>query len=202
MEKAKKSLLDIELEFKNSLKIPIIKPTKQFFFCPVGLIGSGKSTIAKIISERLNLLRLSTDELRRILKENEYDFELVGETGLRIANEFARLGFSIALDLDCGNPQVKEFVEKIARDLNAKVVWVHINTPEEFIIKGLRKDHHFRAWLADTSEKMIDNYYVQKEKRIRENTSFDFLCTLDNSRSDIDMQIDECEQKINHYINK
>ena len=200
MEQSKKSLLEVEIEFKKSIKIPTIKPVQQFFFCPVGLIGSGKSTLTKVLSERLHLLRLSTDELRKVLKENGYDFEFVREIGLKIANEFAQQGFSIALDFDCGNPQAKRFVEKVSSDLHAKVVWVHINTPEDFIIEGLKKDHHYRAWLADTSEKMIDNYYVQKEKRLKENTQFNFLYTFDNSRQYINNQIDECEAKIKDFL--
>ncbi len=193
-----KTLEDIEKDFKLSIEIPKHIPKKQFFFCPVGLVGAGKTTVTKPISERLNLLRLSSDELRKILKNNGYDYSSVKKTSLKIAEEFAKKGFGISFDMDCGNPEVKKFVEDLAEELRAKIVWVHINTPEEHIFEKFRK--HSPSWLADNSQTMIDNYYSQKEKRMKENTQFNYLFTFDTSKPDIEKQIDNCIGKIENLL--
>ena len=69
-----KSLDEIKHEFVKNLEIPSLIPQKQFFFCPVGLVGVGKSTVTKPISKRFNLLRISSDELRKLLLDNGFDY--------------------------------------------------------------------------------------------------------------------------------
>ncbi len=192
----KKTIQEIENEYKNSVEIPNIVPEKQFFFCPVGIVGSGKTTVTKAVSKKLGLLRLSSDELRKLLKENGHDYSSVKEIGFRIAEEFVEKKFSIAFDMDCGNPESKEFVERLSEKYNVKIIWVHINTPEEHILKGLLKDAHYRAWLAEDPQIMIRNYFSQKEKRLKENTKFDYFFTFDTSKSDMQEQISECVEKI------
>ena len=195
-----KSVEDIEKEFRSSIEIPQDIPKKQFFFCPVGLVGAGKTTVTKPIAKRFGLVRLSSDELRETLKKNGHDYSPIKEIGFKLAREFAQKGFSIAFDMDCGNPEVKESVEKLAEKLHAKIVYVHINTPEEYIFEKFRK--HPPSWLADNPKTMIDNYYAQKEKRLKENTPFDYLFTFDTSRPDVNKQIEDCIKKIEDVLIK
>lgn len=195
----KKTLAEIESAFKESLEIPAIKSPKQLFFCPVGLVGAGKTTVTKPIAKRFGLIRLSSDELRKMLKENGYDYSPVKEIGLRIATEYALKGYGIAFDMDCGNPEVKDYVEAAAKKLGAKAIFVHVDTPQEFIFEKFRK--HPPSWLADDPQKMIENYNSQKEKRAKEDTKFGFLYTFDTSRDDVAEQIEECVRKIERAFN-
>ncbi len=194
----KKTLGEIEIDYISSLKIPENKPAKQIFFCPVGLVGAGKTTITKPIAERMGLLRLSSDELRKILKENGHDYSPVKDMGFKIAKDFAHKGFSIAFDLDCSNIDSKNFIEDLAADLKAEIIWVHIKTPESHIFEKFRK--HPPTWLADNPQMMIDNYNSQKEKRARENTHFDFFMTFDTSKDDVSGQIEEGIKRIQYFL--
>ena len=190
----KKSLQEIETDAKESLDIPVFKPARQIFFCPVGLVGAGKTTVTRPISKRVGLVRLSSDELRKTLKENGYTYAPVKEIGLRIANEMAREGFSLAFDMDCGNPEVKSFVEKLAQELSAKAIFVRVEAPEGYVFEKFRR--HPPSWLASNPQTMIDNYYAQKEKRMKENTKFDYFFTFDTSKPDLEEQIEDCVKKI------
>jgi predicted kinase len=194
----KKSLEEIAAKFKASLEMPSHTPSRQFFFCPVGLVGAGKTTVTKPLSRRLGLLRFSSDELRKLLKENGHTYDRVKEIGLKLVDEYARKGFSISFDMDCGNPEVKKFVEVLADELHVSVIWVHIDTPEEYIFDKFRK--HPPSWLADNPQTMIDNYRAQKERRLQEDTQFDYFYTFDTSRPDIEAQIDECGAKIEGFL--
>jgi len=186
--------------FKSFIAIPKNIPDKQFFFCPVGFVGTGKTTVAKPISDRFGLLRISSDELRKILKENNLDFSPLKEIILKIAKEFAERGYSISFDMDCGNPETKTAIEELAKKLDAKIVWVHVDTPEDYVINGFINDAQYRSWLTNDPQKMIDNYHEQKERRAKENTHFDFLCTFDTSSPGLGRQINECCEKINKYL--
>jgi predicted kinase len=190
----KKTQFEIEREFKSQLAIPQLKPSSQLFFCPVGLVGAGKTTITKPISEKFNLLRISSDELRKLLKENGYSYEPLKDILLNISSDYAKQGYSIAFDMDCGNPILINAVEEWAAHSGAKVIWVHINTPQEFIFEKFKK--HPPTWLADNPQIMIDNYLAQKERRQKEGRVFDFFYEFDTSRDDIKVQIEECIEKM------
>lgn len=143
-------------------------------------------------------MRLSSDELRKMLKESGHNYSSVKNIGLGVAKEFAHKGYSISFDMDCGSPEVKNFVESLAKELRAIIVWVNINTPEAYIFEKFKK--HPASWLANDPQVMIDNYLAQKEKRGKEKTRFDFLCTFDTSKADIAKQLDDCCMKINGLL--
>lgn len=185
-----KSLEEVEIEFRNSIEIPKIKNTQQIFFCPVGLVGAGKTTVTKPISRELNLLRVSSDELRKILKENNHSYDPIADIGSKTVNDFAEQGYSIAFDMDCGNPKTKSWIETLAKRLNTEAFFVHITAPEEFIFNKFR--NHPPSWLANDPQVMIDNYLEQKRVRMKENTKFNFFYVFDTSKSDIKGQIEDC----------
>jgi predicted kinase len=191
---ANKTLEQIERDMKASIHIPEHRPIRQLFFCPVGLVGAGKTTITKPISEKLGLVRLSSDELRKMLKENGHDYSSVRKIGLAIATDFAYKGYSIAFDMDCGNPEVKDFVESLALKRGAQAVFVHVYAPQEFIFDKFRR--HPPSWLANDPQIMIENHLSQKEIRGKEKTQFDFLFAFDTSKPDLKEQIEHCYQKI------
>ncbi len=168
-------------KFLDSLIYPKEKPSKQIFFCPVGLVGAGKTTFTKPISEKLNLVRVSSDEMRKILKESGFGYSNLKEIILPIATDLINSGWSIAFDMDCGNIETKAFIDKISLEKNIRVIWVHVKSPEEYIFDKFKK--HPPTWLSDNPQKMIDNYFAQKEKREKEGTKFNFDFTFDASQN-------------------
>src|SRR3989344_7504565 len=109
MKLSGEDFLLIRKKYQKQLMLPPIDkvPVKQFFLCPVGLVGSGKSTVMKPLSEMLSLVRVSSDEIRKILKEWRVDYGELLEIVQPLAEELALQGFSIAFDADCGNPKTK-----------------------------------------------------------------------------------------------
>lgn len=182
-------LLLVRQEYQKRLVLPPVDriPKKQFFVCPVGLVGAGKSTVMRPLSAILSLVRISSDEIREILKERDVGYEQLMEIERPLAEEVAMQGFSIAFDADCGNPKTKEMVLKLAEKVTAKVLWIHINPPEDFILNKLRTYSH--TWLFKNDGEAVENYYRQKQKRLEEKTRFNFLTSIDASRSDLADQI-------------
>lgn len=184
-----KDILLIQQEYKKQLALsPVNKvPVKQFFLCPVGLVGAGKSTMMRPLSEMLSFVRISSDDIRELLKEHGADYEHLMEIVRPLAEELAARGFSIGFDADCGNPKTKEMILELAERMGAKVFWIHINPPEDFILNKLRAYNH--SWLFKNGKEAIENYHHQKQKRLEEKTHFDFLASIDTSRSDLADQI-------------
>ncbi len=194
-------LSSIRKEYQKQLALPPANkvPEKQFFLCPVGLVGAGKSTVMKPLSEILSLVRISSDDIRKILKERNVGYGQLMEIVRPLAEELAMQGFGIAFDADCGNPKTKEMILKLAEKAGAKVFWLHINPPEDFILNKLRMYNH--SWLFKNEEEAIENYYRQKQKRTKENIHFNFTATLDTSKPDLADQIKDIASLITKELN-
>lgn len=183
------NLLKIRRQYEKQLFVPPRDriPTTQFFLCPVGLVGAGKTTVVRPLSEKLGLVRISSDEVRKLLKDGHGQYDQLMEIVRPLAEELAEQGYSLAFDADCGNPKTKEFIIALAERVRAKVFWVHINPPEELILTKLKTYTH--TWLFKDGDEAVQNYFRQKEKRQAEQTPFEFLAEVDTSRPDVDAQI-------------
>lgn len=75
-------------KYEETLEIPDTKPEKQIMVCPVGVVASGKTTVIKPLSKKLSLLRISTDEIRKLLKENGYSYDSVKDLAFDLADKY------------------------------------------------------------------------------------------------------------------
>ena len=127
MEKFDSKLLEsIREEYEKSLEILPTKRPNQYILCPIGLIGSGKTTVMKLLAKKLGLVRISADEIRLIMEREGYSVE--GNPGrdlaMKVIDKYVRVGHSIAIDSDCAS-KIKELKKK-ADELNIKLIWLHI----------------------------------------------------------------------------
>lgn len=175
-------------EYEETLVIPSKPNRKQFMLCPVGIVGAGKTTVLKPMSERLSLVRLSGDEIRRILKEHGLGYDAVVPIGATLSRKYLSQGYSLALDSDAASPRSKEVIGNAEKEYGVMPVWIHINPPEAFILNKLR--NHEPSWLFSSPEEAIKNY--EERKYLHENVDeYPFVYTFDTSRDDLDAQIAE-----------
>lgn len=202
MNLTSEDIVSIREDYKKTLKLPvnINNNFHQFFLCTVGLVGAGKSTVIKPLSDKLSLVRISSDEIRQVLKERNVGYENLMEIIKPLVEELSIQGYSIAFDADCGNPRTKEMILNLAEKTGAKVFWINIDPPEEFILNKLQNYNH--TWLFKDSEDAINNYFRQKSRREEENTQFDFLTTIDTSKANLSDQIEECLKMIMDQIKR
>ncbi|MDD5726472.1 MAG: hypothetical protein PHC53_03625 [Patescibacteria group bacterium] len=172
--------------YEEQLELPSAKPTKQILLCPVGLVGSGKTTVVKPLSKALSLLRISTDEIRKILKENGFNYVRTREIAKNLIGKYLKLGHGVAIDADCAGSSY-ELINEISQNPQIKVIWIHINPPESFILNKLRNYKH--TWLFKNADDAI--YCYQERKPLHEHLDMPFLYTFDTSRDDLDKQIEE-----------
>ena len=191
------TLDEIQEKYERSLELPDIRPKKQYILCPIGAIGSGKTTVIKPLAKKLGLLRISADEIRKIMHDKNYSAE--GHPGrdlaMKLIDKYVRDGYSIAIDSDCASKI--EMIKEESRKFNLKVIWLHINPPEEFIINKLRNYRH--TWLFENGEAAVEGYFSRKP--LHENIDLPFLYTFDTSREDLDKQIEEAVDVIRREVN-
>lgn len=177
--------------YEKQLELPSLKPTHRILLCPVGLIGAGKTTVVKPLSKALSLLRISTDEIRKILKEKGFNYVRTREIAKNLIGKYLKQGYSVAIDADCVG-SLREAIDVISPDQRIKVIWIHINPPESFIINKLRNYKH--TWLFKDADNAIRNY--QQRKPLHEHLDMPFIYTFDTSRDDLEAQIKEAVKLI------
>jgi len=189
MELSVEDIASIREEYKKQLVLPPADkiPLKQFFVGLVGLVGAGKTTVAGPLSSALSLVKLSNDDVRKLLKERGAGYEHLTDIMMPVAEKLSPKGFSIVFDSDCGNPKTKKTILELADEAKARVFWIHVNPPEDFIVKKLRTHGH--TWLFKNGEQAVENYYEQKRRRQIEKTEFDFIASFDTSRLDLEEQV-------------
>ncbi|HEY4520375.1 MAG TPA: AAA family ATPase [Candidatus Paceibacterota bacterium] len=190
MNKLSQEQIHIFLEkYRQTVAVPYPKG-RQILLCPIGLVGAGKTTVMKPLAERLGLVRISGDEIRKMLKENGFINNRVDEIAFPVIESFLKEGYGVAVDSDC--IAKREKIEKKASELNIPIVWIHIAPPEEFIINKLKNYPH--SWLFKNADEAIKNY--ESRKPLHTKLDFNFVYTFDPSRPDINDQIDKAAEII------
>jgi shikimate kinase len=174
---------NIKATYLQQIVVPAHKPSKQYLLCPIGLVGAGKTTVVKPLAEKLSLVRISGDEVRKLFKESGYGYERVYEFAFEIIRQFISEGFSICIDSDCAGKI--EQIKKEAATKNLTLVWIHINPPESFIINKL--SNLTPNWLG-TAEEMVANYYERKP--LHKDIALEYTAVFDTSLPDIRKQIE------------
>jgi len=190
--KIDKKLSDIEMRkiislYEKTLSIPKRKLKEQFLLCPIGLMGSGKTTIIKLLAKKLFLVRISGDEIRELLNERGFDYDRVKEIGANVTKKYIERGFSVAIDADCVTKEVREYIEKFKNENKIKVFWIHINPPEKFIINNFKRPKP--AWLFKEFKDIKEGYLYRKS--LHKNIDLPFIYTFDPSRNDFNDQLNK-----------
>ncbi len=178
--------------YDASLAILTAKPEKPFLLCPIGLIGAGKTTVVKSLAERLELVRISGDEIRKLLKERGLEYEAVYGMVKELVRKYLALGYSVAVDSDCIRLYQDGSAAELEKEFDIQVIWIHVNPPEEFILEKLRTYPH--TWLFKDADQAIENYY--RKKPAHEKLNMPFTYVFDTSRDDLEKQISEATLKI------
>ena len=174
---------NIKATYLQHIIVPAHKPTKQYLLCPIGLVGAGKTTVVKPLAEKLSLVRISGDEIRKLFKESGYGYERVYELAFELIRQFLSEEYSVCIDSDCAG-KIKQ-IKKEATTKNLTLVWIHINPPESFIINKL--SNLTPNWLG-TAEEMVANYYERKP--LHKDIALEYTVVFDTSLPDIQEQID------------
>ncbi len=177
--------------------MPVRLNRKQFILCPVGIVGAGKTTVMKPLSERLSLVRISGDEIRKILKEHGLEYDAVVPIGAALSKKYLSQGYSLALDSDAASPRSKAVIDNAEQEFGAIPVWIHINPPEEFILNKLRTYKH--TWLFKDADEAVANY--KRRKNLHEDLEgIPFIYTFDTSQNNLESQIAEAAGLIKNLV--
>lgn len=188
-------------EYEQTLVLPTSKSQPQFTLCPVGLTGSGKTTVATALSEKLDLLRICRDDMRRISKQKNYDYSTsLNEMTRYIIEKYLQQGYNIAIDADCIG-SVREYMDQMQQRIGIVPVWIHINPPESFMIaNNSRRTFENTNGLFKDADAALAAY--ERRKPLHQHLTLPFVYTFDPSKDNFNQQIDEACEKIREYLHR
>lgn len=190
MESTEEILRWVTDEYRKTVVLPESKPRVPYLLCPVGLVGAGKSTVVIPLAKRLSLVRISTDEIRHLIVDRGEAWDRVPEVAYSLVREFAMSGYAVAIDSDCA-----EFSETIIAETEKNglpVFWIHIDPPEDFIVRKLSSFAH--SWLFRDAEEALATY--RERKKFHEHLTMPFMFRFDTSQDDLPDRIEVCARKI------
>lgn len=160
------------------------KERKLFIIALVGVVGSGKTHVAKILARRLGAKRITTDDVRVSLRGRGKSYGQAPAITARLAERALLHGKSVILDFDAINPARREEVNARAEKFGARVLTVEVRTPERLILARLREKRYTPGDLFLDAAEAVRAYFERKKFRTKfrgKHFTQDF--TIDNSRS-------------------
>lgn len=186
-------------KYEKLIEIPKKISLYQFILAPVGLVGSGKTTVIRPLSRYFSLIRISSDEVRVILK-SLYNTSYTQNDVLYIITfllkKYIKMGYGVAIDSNCENK--KDLISKLIKEFNIKVIWININPPESFILEKLANMNYLPGHVFKDANQALNTYL--KDKPIQRNLDMNFLSEIDTSKKDLEREILDTQNKIENFL--
>jgi hypothetical protein len=177
--------------FLRTVEVPQEKRKPQILLCPVGIVGSGKTTVMKPLCTRLGLIRISLNKIRMLLKAGGFNYTQTLSIAHGVVGQFLQDGYSIGLDVDCVG-SMKQFIDEQEKTFHVNVVWIHINPPEAFILKKFHRLGY--GMLFNNEKEAVANY--ERRKPLHAKLDMPFAYVLDPSQGDLEQQLEYAAQTI------
>lgn len=131
----------------------------------MGVVGSGKTYVAKILAKRLKLLHIRADELR--VKQREKGRKRV-ETRIfalvkKPLEKALKRNRSVILDADFRYQDRQKELKAIAKRWKARLYFIYVSAPERLILKRLGTHHYTKNDLFQGAEEAIKIYYTRRK---------------------------------------
>lgn len=149
----------------------------------VGLVGSGKSSVARYIAEQIQGIIIRSDEIRVLLRQKELSYEYVQDISHEVVLEAFRRGFSVVVDSDFVQEEKRKIFEEeihkaeisLGLDQKVKIKYVRVYAPgDEMIgrmiayVGGDVEGAHIDFYKNTIAEWSGDKSFVPKIVAIRE----------------------------------
>lgn len=186
------AIVEIFDAYERLIPLPSTHGPRPWILCVVGLVGAGKTTVVKPTSERLGLARVSTDELRILLRDRGYNFLRTRELAKMLIEKYLRKGFGVSIDADNVDPEHQAILQKAADAAQIPIVRIHINPPEAFILDKLQhRIQYVPSGILENADAATANYLRRKPLHEKYLSLIAFDWTFDTSKTDLAKQIDD-----------
>ncbi len=195
-----------DLIFKKLIsEIPINKSENVYGITFIAGPGYGKSTVANIISKKLNLYITANDKIRRLYDELGFDNVLYENDIKKMANDrtIYLLQNKTSHIIDANMEFFWEMASDNYQKYNAKLIFVELVCDENEILKRIEKRSQNYGKNDNLSRAGKEDFYkyleLKKEKGIPKDKIF-YTINTNCSVEEIEKQVDLFIKKLNKEI--
>lgn len=195
-EKEYKKLFDLVIS-----DIPITNEEKVFAITFIAPPGTGKSTVSKILSKKLNVYVTANDKIRRIVEKLGINPDENKRLVEQLANDRTvyMLENKTSMIIDANMQFFWENACQNFKNYNAKLYFVKLQCDDDKIIERIKeRSKNFGQSKENYSRAGVEEFYKYKEKAKQSNFPEDLIFyTIDASKS-----LDKIEEQIEELVNK
>ena len=141
MEKLSKKEKEVQTEFIQSVKThPSNK--KPIVIAMIGLVGSGKSTVASMIAKQLPATIISGDTIRILLRNKKEKYEKTRAIAENVMMYVLEQNGNVVLDSDFIDPKKRASLREKVRKVNGKLVFVRTYADIDVVSQRIRTQKH------------------------------------------------------------
>lgn len=204
-----KELQEFSQDFLSRLTLPEAKANKPFIVATIGLVGSGRTTVAEKIVERLKgAVLASSNSTRYLLKQAGMPWgENVRQILKVVAVELLNRGYGVVFDGNAADEKDRKNIKDIASQSGASVSYIRINIDSEIAKQREKKKYDNPDWAStfdnfrvNTTEKMLKNIDDRAElhRNIKSSDIPNLIAEIDNNgdSAELNRQVDKIINKL------
>ncbi|MBU6414973.1 dephospho-CoA kinase [Patescibacteria group bacterium] len=111
-----------------------LKTKKSLVIAMVGLVGSGKNTIAQALAKQIGAKVIDADEIRIALRKMGKNYDATRHIAETIAGEIIRRGRNVVLASDFVDAKKRKLFENKAKQWEARVKYVRVVADRDVMI--------------------------------------------------------------------
>lgn len=111
-----------------------MKPKRSLILCMVGLVGSGKSTVAKSFARGLKAEIVRSDDFRLELGKQGKPYERAVELVFARTMELVRRGRNVVIDADVVQADKRRRLARESKKLGSRVLYVRVVTDMDVML--------------------------------------------------------------------
>ena len=195
--------------FLSKLHLPESKADRPFIMATIGLIGSGRTTVAKLMTEKLQgAVLVRSDSARFLLKKKEMPWgDNVRQILKGVVTDLLKRGYGVVFDGNAADEEDRKNISEIASQTGAKVFYVRINIDPEVARERKRAKYDDPSWISsfedfrvNTTEKILKNLdeRIELHQKLKSSEIPNLLGEVNNdgSSEELKKQVDELALKI------
>jgi len=126
--------LAAQKNYFKQLRIKKHRTSKQMIFCMIGLVGSGKSTVANEIVRLTSATVISGDKARTELRKKKASYQATRQITKNLALEVLKQGGNLVIDSDFVDADKRQIAASLAKKSNAKLFYVRAHCQPDIAI--------------------------------------------------------------------
>lgn len=200
---------NITKDFLSRLELPGEKVNSPFIIATIGLVGSGRTTVARRIVQRISgTVLLQANSVRYLLREAGLSWgENVRQILKLAAEKILSDGYGVVFDGNASDNDDQKNIQEIAQKTGARIYYIRIKIDKEIAEEREKKKYDNNLWISNfddfrvnTTEKMIAN--IKERSTLHEDIKSEEIPGLigeinnNGSSDELDQQVDKLIDKI------